>query len=120
MSDSAAAAASRGPLQQNAGAFGRPSVRCLFGGRAIGWSVPIVPRVAGYPFFFFFFSNERREPAHIHVERAERYAMFWLADVSLASSRGFRTAELAELRRLVFEHRLLFQEKWDEHFSRST
>ena len=26
--------------------------------------------------------------------------------------------ELGELRRLVFEHRILFQEKWNEHFSR--
>jgi hypothetical protein len=43
---------------------------------------------------------------------------FWLAEVSLASSLGFRSAELSELRRLVFEHRPLFQEKWDEHFGR--
>ncbi len=78
--------------------------------------MPTVLRVAGYRFFFF--SNERGEPAHIHVEQAERYAKFWLADVSLASSHGFRSAELAELRRLVFEHRVLFQEKWDEHFRR--
>ena len=39
--------------------------------------------------------------------------------ISLAASHGFRSAELAELRRLVFEHRVLFQEKWDEHFGRS-
>ncbi len=30
--------------------------------------MPSVLRVAGYRFFFF--SNERQEPAHIHVERA--------------------------------------------------
>jgi hypothetical protein len=79
--------------------------------------MPTVLRVAGYRFFFF--SNERGEPAHIHVEQAERFAKFWLADVRLAASHGFRSAELAELRRLVFEHRVLFQEKWDEHFRRS-
>lgn len=78
--------------------------------------MPTILRVAGYRFFFF--SNERREPAHIHVEQAERFAKFWLASVSLAESRGFRSAELAELRRLIFEHRPLFQEKWDEHFGR--
>ena len=30
--------------------------------------MPTMLRVAGYRFFFF--SNERQEPAHIHVERA--------------------------------------------------
>ncbi|MGZ8376477.1 MAG: DUF4160 domain-containing protein [Gemmatirosa sp.] len=75
------------------------------------------PAGGGLPLLFF--SNERGEPAHTHVEQAARYAKFWLADVSLAASHGFRSAELAELRRLVFEHRVLFQEKWDEHFGRS-
>jgi hypothetical protein len=78
--------------------------------------MPTVLRVAGYRFFFF--SNERQEPAHIHVERAESYAKFWLDPVSLASSRGFRSGELAELHSLVDQHRTLFQEKWDEFFSR--
>lgn len=78
--------------------------------------MPTVLRVAGYRFFFF--SNERGEPAHVHVEQAERYAKFWLASAALAESRGFRSAELADLRRLVFEHRPLFQERWDEHFGR--
>lgn len=73
-------------------------------------------RVAGYRFFFF--SNERGEPAHVHVEQAERYAKFWLSDVSLVLSRGFRGAELSEVRRIVLEHRVLFQEKWNEHFGR--
>ena len=76
--------------------------------------MPTILRVAGYRFFFF--SNERQEPAHIHVEQAERYAKFWLARVSLASNVGFRSAELTALTQLVAEHRLLFQEKWNEYF----
>ena len=78
--------------------------------------MPTVLRVAGYRFFFY--SNERREPAHVHVEQAERYAKFWLSNVSLAESRGFRSGELGAQRRLVFEHRILFQEKWNEHLGR--
>lgn len=78
--------------------------------------MPTVLRVAGFRFFFF--SNERQEPAHTHVERAEAYAKFWLSPVSLAGSHGFRSGELAELRRLVEQHRALLQEKWDEFFSR--
>lgn len=79
--------------------------------------MPTVLRAAGYRFFFF--SNERSEPAHIHVEQAGRHAKFWLHDVTLASSHGFRSSELAKVRQLVIEHRALFQEKWDEHFRRS-
>ena len=78
--------------------------------------MPTVLRVAGYRFFFY--SNERREPAHVHVEQAERYAKFWLSNVSLAESRGFRSGELGALRRLVFEHRILFREPWNEHLGR--
>ena len=76
--------------------------------------MPTILRVAGFRFFFF--SNERQEPAHIHVEQADRYAKFWLTPVSLASNVGFRSAELSLLVRLVGEHRALFQEKWDEYF----
>ena len=75
-------------------------------------------RVAGYRFFFF--SNERQEPAHIHVEQAERYAKFRLAPISLAANYGFRSGELTQLLRLVHEHHVLFQEKWDEFFGNQT
>lgn len=51
-------------------------------------------------------------------KRAECHAKFWLAPVALAGSRGFRSAELAELRGLVVEHGPLFQERWNEFFSR--
>jgi hypothetical protein len=78
--------------------------------------MPTVLRVAGYRFFFF--SNERQEPAHIHVERGECHAKFWLAGAALSGSQGFRSAELTELRQLVETHRPLFQERWNEFFGR--
>ena len=57
--------------------------------------MPTVLRVAGYRFFFY--SNERGEPAHIHVEQAERTAKYWLDPLELAESHGFRSQELAEI-----------------------
>ena len=78
--------------------------------------MPIIIRIKGFRFFFF--SHEGNEPKHIHVEHADKYAKFWLEPVQLAESYGFRSHELTEIRRLVEEHKILFKEKWDEHFSR--
>jgi hypothetical protein len=38
------------------------------------------------PFRFFFYSNESSEPAHIHIQRDNMLAKFWLRPVALASS----------------------------------
>ena len=77
--------------------------------------MPTIKRIKDYRFFFF--SREGNEPAHIHVEQAERYAKFWLNPIQLAESVGFRSREISELRKLVQEHKILFEEKWNEHFS---
>ena len=55
---------------------------------------------------------------HIHIEQADRYAKFWLNPVQLAESDGFRSGEIAELRKLVQENKNLFEEKLHEFFSR--
>ncbi len=78
--------------------------------------MPVALRVKGYRFFFF--SLEGHEPPHIHVEKAERFAKFWLNPISLAKSRGFRSGELSEIQRIIEENRDTLVEKWNEHFSR--
>jgi len=77
--------------------------------------VPTILKIKGYRFFFF--SREGNEPAHIHVEQAERYAKFWLTPVQLAESDGFRSNEISELRKIVLGNKILFEEKWNEYFS---
>jgi hypothetical protein len=77
--------------------------------------MPTVLRIKGYRFFFF--SLEGREPAHIHIEQGDRIAKFWLNPVNLASSYGFKSHELTEIRAMVAEHRELFLEKWHDFFS---
>jgi hypothetical protein len=76
--------------------------------------MPTVLRIGRYRFFFF--SNERGEPPHIHVKAAEDEA--WLAPIQPAANYGFRTKELNEIERLVTEHQELLLETWNEHFSR--
>lgn len=68
-------------------------------------------------FRFFFFSQEGNEPPHIHVEHGDKVAKFWLNPVELSSSTDFRSHELKKVRMLVIQHRELFLEKWNEHFS---
>ena len=77
--------------------------------------MPILLRIRGYRFFFY--SLEDREPPHIHVAQAERYAKFWLDPVNVASNRGFRSHELTVIRKLVEQYRDLFLERWNDYFS---
>ena len=77
--------------------------------------MPTILQIRGYRFFFF--SREGNEPAHIHIEQAERYAKFWLNPIQLAESEGFRSGEISELRKLVQENKSLFEERWNEYFS---
>jgi Domain of unknown function (DUF4160) len=59
---------------------------------------------------------EGREPPHIHVAHAGRYAKFWLAPVSIADARGFRAHEITEIREIVVENAQFFLERWHEYF----
>lgn len=77
--------------------------------------MPTILRIRGYRFFFF--SNERNEPAHIHVESGDNYAKFWLNPLGLAKSVGYNAQEIRQLRELVQKNLDLFKEKWNEYFS---
>ena len=75
--------------------------------------MPVVLRVGRFRFFFF--SNEREEPPHIHVKAAEHEAKFWLDPVSLAANYGFRSRDLNEIERLIRDHQTALLEAWHEH-----
>jgi hypothetical protein len=68
----------------------------------------------------FFCSREEREPSHIHVAHAGRYAKFWLEPVGLADNRGFRGHELTEIRQIVEENQEFFVEEWNGCFGRES
>lgn len=76
--------------------------------------MPTVLRVKGYRFFFF--SLEGKEPPHIHVEQAERYAKLWLSPVTFARTKGFRSAELTDILHIVQNNQQLFLGRWREYF----
>jgi hypothetical protein len=68
------------------------------------------------PYRFYFYSHEPNELPHIHVDRDEQSAKFWLTPVSLAQNFGFRTVELRRIQLIIEERRQAFVEAWDEHF----
>lgn len=64
--------------------------------------MPTVLRIG--PYRFHFYSREDGEPPRIHVTREDMEAKFWLRPVALAANRGYATAELIRIQRLVEEH----------------
>lgn len=69
------------------------------------------------PYRFFFYSADRNEPMHVHVERDAKRAKFWLDPVRLARSGGFTAAELRDVERLVIATQPILVRTWNEHFT---
>ncbi len=78
--------------------------------------MPTVKRIG--PYRFFFVSLDYGEPPHIHVQREDRVAKFWLDPISLAKTGGFRAHELNEIARLVEQFQQEFLEAWYAFFGR--
>ncbi len=76
--------------------------------------MPTVLRIG--PYRFFFYSGDGAEPPHIHVERDEQVAKFWLVPVRLAASGGYGRAELRDIERMVAENATLLLEAWHDYF----
>lgn len=68
------------------------------------------------PYRFYFFSHEPNEPPHMHVDRDDRSAKFWLQPVALARNAGFSPKDLAEIQRIVREEQSTLLEAWHGYF----
>ena len=65
----------------------------------------------------FFYSSDRPEPVHIHVEQAGRTAKIWLRPIRIDSSHGFSRSELNEVVKIVTANLTQLLERWNEFFS---
>lgn len=77
--------------------------------------MPTVLRTGSYRFFFY--SADRAEPPHVHVERDDNVAKFWLSPVRLHESGGYRRAELSRLESLVKDNAELVLRAWHDYFA---
>lgn len=75
--------------------------------------MPTILRIG--PYRFHFYTREPGEPAHIHVERDDKEAKFWLQPLALARNYGFASHELSDLAKLVQTHQAFLMQKWHEY-----
>ncbi|WP_076798294.1 DUF4160 domain-containing protein [Chloroflexus islandicus] len=74
--------------------------------------MPTVLRIG--PYRLYFYSYDCDEPRHIHVDRDNLSAKFWLdPDVRLAENRGYNRKELRDIERIVRSHLEILRYEWD-------
>jgi hypothetical protein len=79
--------------------------------------MPTVFRERGFRFFFYSNEGTPREPVHIHVEKDDIEAKFWLnPGVRVAYNEGYDARTLRELLAIVLRNRLRIEGAWNEYF----
>jgi len=79
--------------------------------------VPQIFRERGFRFFFYSDEGSPREPVHVHIEKDDLEAKFWLLpNVALAYNDGYDARTLRWLLQTVEASKREIQEAWDEHF----
>jgi uncharacterized protein DUF4160 len=68
------------------------------------------------PYRIFFYSGDRDEPPHVHVERDASTAKFWLDPVRLDRAGGFKSAESRRIQELIEENQVELLRSWHEYF----
>ena len=68
------------------------------------------------PYRFFFYAGDRDELQHVHVERNDKIAKFWLDPVRLQRSGGFFGQEISRIQKLLNTHHTKLLEDWNEYF----
>lgn len=77
--------------------------------------MPTVLKIRGYKFYFW--SNEGREDAHVHVTKGGGNAKFWLEPViSKEYSYRFTIREQRDIRAIIESNYSLLIEKWYAYF----
>ncbi len=68
------------------------------------------------PYRAYFYSHEPNEPPHVHIDRDDCSAKFWLDPVALARNLGFPAAELRRIELLLSDNRDQMLKAWDDFF----
>jgi len=63
---------------------------------------------------FHFYSDEGKEPTHIHIATPDGECKFWLDPVRLASNRGLSPVIVRKIEKMVFENLNFLKEKYHD------
>ncbi len=74
--------------------------------------MPTVLRIKSFRFHFY--SDEGKEPPHVHVATPDGECKFWLDPIRLARNRGVSPHVIREIERLIYEYCDLLKEKYNE------
>ena len=76
--------------------------------------MPTVLRWGSYRAFFY--SNERDEPAHVHVRAGDREVKIWIHDLTVAANMGFAAHQVGDIIRHLRTNRGQLMAAWNAHF----
>lgn len=66
------------------------------------------------PYRIYFYSYDCGEPRHMHVDRENRSAKFWLdPDVALEENHGYGRKELRDIEGILRENLEVLRNEWD-------
>ena len=78
--------------------------------------MPTIENISG-PYRFFFYAGDRDEPPHVHIERDNNIAKFWIDPVRLHKSGGFSRIEINQIYKLCIKNQEKLLRSWDEYFN---
>ncbi len=69
------------------------------------------------PYRFFCYAGDRDEPPHVHIERDQDEAKFWLDPIQLQSNRGFSRTEINRIQKLAEDNQAQLLAGWHDFFN---
>jgi len=82
--------------------------------------VPTILYILGWRFFFY--SNENKEPIHIHAQKAGKEAKYWLKikefEIEEAFSYKLSPKDKRDVKKIIYEHFDYIVEQWSRHFKK--
>lgn len=80
--------------------------------------MPTILFISGWRLYFW--SNESKEPVHIHAEKAGMECKFWIDeenfDISLAYEYNLKPAAKREIKKIIYEHFDYIISEWHRFF----
>jgi hypothetical protein len=68
------------------------------------------------PYRIYFYSSDKVEPIHVHVQRGGKVVKFWLNPVRVAGNTGYSVIELRQIRRIIIKEKDRIEGTWYEFF----